>query len=80
MTNNEKLVVIQKRFKLKSDTIMSICFCNSEYTIYAWRSKPNTARHRNMPDSKYQLLVNWILLNHYADDEPHLDQIIQALA
>lgn len=77
MTNNEKLIKIQKQFKLKAAQLLEICLTSSEYTIYGWRSSPDKERYRAMPDSKYQLLVYWLVDNQKVKDEQELDELIK---
>lgn len=78
MTNNEKLIKIQKLFKLKASQLLEICLTSSEYTVYGWRSNPSTERYRAMPDSKYKLLVYWLVANQKVKDEQELNALIDS--
>lgn len=76
LNNNQKLKLIQKHFKLKAENIIKICFTDSVYTVYSWRSKPGTERYRLMPPAKYKLLVLWLIEEKLIENEDQLDVIL----
>ncbi|NEU19257.1 hypothetical protein [Vibrio parahaemolyticus] len=77
MTNNEKLKIIQKHFKLKAQDVADICYKTSVNTIWAWRTTPDSVRFRTMNDGEYALLVNWLVKNERIADESELDELFQ---
>lgn len=77
MTNNEKLKIIQKHFKLKAQDVADICYKTSVNTIWAWRTTPDSVRFRTMNDGEYALLVNWLVKNERIVDESELDKLFQ---
>ncbi|WP_038195514.1 hypothetical protein [Vibrio nigripulchritudo] len=77
MTNNEKLKIIQKHFKLKAKNVADICYKTSENTIWAWRTNPDSKRFRTMNDGEYVLLVNWLVKSEHISDESELDELFQ---
>ncbi|MBY7719682.1 hypothetical protein [Vibrio parahaemolyticus] len=77
MTNNEKLKIIQKHFKLKAQDVADICYKTSVNTIWAWRTTPDSVRFRTMNDGEYALLVNWLVKNERIVDESELDELFQ---
>ncbi|KOH04557.1 hypothetical protein ACZ98_23560 (plasmid) [Vibrio parahaemolyticus] len=76
MTNNEKLKIIQKHFKLKAQQVADICYKTSVNTIWAWRTTPDSARFRTMNDGEFALLVNWLVKNKHIADESELENIL----
>ncbi|EII3125393.1 hypothetical protein [Vibrio parahaemolyticus] len=76
MTNNEKLKIIQKHFKLKAQQVAEICYKTSVNTIWAWRTTPDSARFRTMNDGEFALLVNWLVKNKHIADESELENIL----
>lgn len=77
MTNNEKLKIIQKHFKLKAQDVADICYKTSVNTIWAWRTTPDSVRFRTMNDGEYALLVNWLVKNERIVDDSELDELFQ---
>ncbi|WFQ78170.1 hypothetical protein PXH59_00560 (plasmid) [Xenorhabdus sp. SF857] len=75
MSNNEKLKVIQKHFKLKATQIADICYKTSVNTVWAWRTNPESTRFRTMNDGEYALLVNWLVKNGYITELSELDKL-----
>ncbi|EHA1126416.1 hypothetical protein FG475_14940 [Vibrio navarrensis] len=77
MTNNEKLKIIQKHFKLKAKTVADICYKTNVNTIWAWRTTPESTRFRNMNDGEYEHLVNWLIKNERITDETELNTLFK---
>ncbi|EKA4077098.1 TPA: hypothetical protein ACGVAU_004250 [Vibrio vulnificus] len=77
MTNNEKLKIIQKHFKLKAQDVADICYKTSVNTIWAWRTTPESARFRTMNDGEYEHLVNWLIKNERITDETELNALLE---
>ncbi|HDY8182524.1 hypothetical protein [Vibrio cholerae] len=76
MTNNEKLKIIQKHFKLKASKIAEICFKTSVETVWAWRTKRDSVRFRTMNDGEYALLVDWLIKNEHVTSQEELNTIL----
>ncbi len=77
MTNNQKLKIIQRHFKLKGEKVIEICLSDSIYTVYSWRSSPSTNRYRAMPSAKYKLLVLWLIDKGLVASEEELNTILE---
>ncbi|ATC60143.1 hypothetical protein EAY39_10730 [Vibrio anguillarum] len=77
MTNNEKLKIIQKHFNLKAKEVAMICFKKSDNTIWAWRSKTDSKRYRNMNDGEFTLLVDWLIQNRRINNKTELEDVLQ---
>ncbi len=77
MTNNEKLKIVQKAFKLKANEVAVICFCSSRNTVTTWRSKKGTGRYRNMPNSKWVHLERYLIEQCLVKDKDDLDRLLK---
>ncbi|MCC8380095.1 hypothetical protein [Xenorhabdus sp. PB30.3] len=75
MSNNEKLKIIQKHFKLKAAQVASICYKTSVNTVWAWRTNPDSVRFRTMNDGEYALLVDWLVKNDHITEISELDKM-----
>ncbi|MBT2909650.1 hypothetical protein PL84_03520 [Vibrio anguillarum] len=78
MTNNEKLKIIQKHFKLRASKVAEICFKTSVETVWAWRTKKGSSRFRTMNDGEYALLTDWLIKNGHISSEEELNEIIDS--
>ncbi|CCO45439.1 conserved hypothetical protein [Vibrio nigripulchritudo SOn1] len=76
VTNNEKLKIIQKIYKLKALEVARICYRKSESTVWAWRSKPDSSRYRKMNDGEYEHLVKWLVENEHVASKSALEKIL----
>ena len=62
MSNNDRLIQIQKTHGFKAGDIAAICHTKRE-TVYSWRKVAGGRYRRNMPDGAMALLEQYIASN-----------------
>lgn len=75
MTNNKKLITIQKAFKLRANKIAEICRCSSASTVYNWRAE-GSSRFRKMPASAWALLERYLIDECLVKDQADLNRLL----
>jgi hypothetical protein len=54
-TSNQQLIALMSKHRLSSSEVAKLTHVSID-TVHAWRSSPNTSRHRVMPKGLLELL------------------------
>jgi|GEM_PF-6941799 len=79
MTNNEKLIIIQRKLGLRAENIATATL-SSVQTVYGWRQPVDSDRHRGMRDQPYKLLTDWLIQEGKASSIDEINALLQDAA